>query len=222
MLYDYSLQQIETSKLAARGISNKIKLDHLISFSDAIFAFSITFMALSIQIPHLENDLTEKQLIERIFHLRPQFEIYAISFLIIGIYWISYHLVFNYIRISHSVLIWLNLAFLFFVTLISFATSIETLYPQYQTVFLLYAIILTITGSLLSVIWLHASRDRLLIDKNMSEVHMKLISLQTIVPPLIFASSIPVSFIDIQIAKYCWILIVPARIIIQRRYRYID
>jgi response regulator RpfG family c-di-GMP phosphodiesterase len=31
------------------NISRKIRLEHVISFSDAIFAFSITFMAISIQ-----------------------------------------------------------------------------------------------------------------------------------------------------------------------------
>jgi uncharacterized membrane protein len=177
-------------------------------------------MALSIQIPKLSSDLTQVELINKILHLRPQIEIYAISFLIIGVYWISYHLIFNYIRASHSVLIWVNLAFLFFITLISFATSLETVYPLYHIVFLLYAAIITITGLLLAVIWLHASKDRLLIEKNMSPLHIKAISLQAITPPLIFAISIAISFVDIKIAQYFWILIVPAKIIIQRKYRF--
>ena len=202
------------------SISSRVRLDHVISFSDAIFAFSITFMALSIQIPKLSSNLTQVELINKILHLRPQFEIYAIIFLIIGVYWISYHLIFNYIRASHSVLIWVNLAFLFFITLISFATSLETVYPLYHIVFLLYAAIITITGLLLAVIWLHASKDRLLVDKNMSPIHIRAVSLQVIIPPLIFATSIAISFVDIQIAQYFWILIVPAKIIIQRTYRY--
>jgi uncharacterized membrane protein len=206
--------------LGVQGISSRVRLDHVISFSDAIFAFSITFMALSIQIPKLSSDLTQAELINKILHLRPQFEIYAISFLIVGVYWISYHLIFNYIRASHSVLIWLNLAFLFFITLISFATSLETVYPLYHIVFLLYAAIITITGLLLAVIWLHASKDRLLIEKNMSPLHIKAVSLQAITPPLIFASSIAISFVDIKIAQYFWILIVPAKIIIQHKYRF--
>jgi uncharacterized membrane protein len=206
--------------LGVQGISSRVRLDHVISFSDAIFAFSITFMALSIQIPKLSSDLTQAELINKILHLRPQFEIYAISFLIIGVYWISYHLIFNYIRASHSVLIWLNLAFLFFITLISFATSLETVYPLYHIVFLLYAAIITITGLLLAVIWLHASKDRLLIEKNMSPLHIKAVLLQAITPPLIFASSIAISFLDIIIAQYFWILIVPAKIMIQHKYRF--
>jgi uncharacterized membrane protein len=105
--------------------SRKIRLEHVISFSDAIFAFSITFMAISIQIPNLPlNNMTEQQFITKLLQLLPQFEIYALSFMIVGIYWISYHRVFNYIRRSHSILIWLNLLFLFFITLISFAITL--------------------------------------------------------------------------------------------------
>src|SRR5579884_1161034 len=104
----------------------------MIVFSDAIFAFSITFMTLSIQIPQIESNLTESELNNKILQLAPQFEMYAISFLIIGNYWLSYHMIFSYIRTSHSILVWINLAFLFFITLISFATSAETLYPRYH------------------------------------------------------------------------------------------
>jgi len=34
----------------------------MISFSDAIFAFSITFMAISINVTNLEQNLTQEQL----------------------------------------------------------------------------------------------------------------------------------------------------------------
>ena len=61
---------------------SKVRIGDLISFSDAIFAFSITFMALSIQFPNQNNyHLTQSQIISKIKELRPQFEIYVVSFL---------------------------------------------------------------------------------------------------------------------------------------------
>jgi uncharacterized membrane protein len=81
-------------------------------------------MAISIQLPNLSvNNLTEQQLMSELLQVGFQFEIYAVSFMIIGIYWISYHLVFNQIKLSHSILVWLNLLFLFFITL----GSVETM-----------------------------------------------------------------------------------------------
>jgi hypothetical protein len=57
--------------------------------AEAIFAFSITFMAISIQIPHLSDNnnkmviQSQAEIITKL-ELRPQFEIYRVSFFIIG------------------------------------------------------------------------------------------------------------------------------------------
>jgi len=84
----------------------QVKLDHVVIFSDAIFAFSITIVLLSIPIPQLPTNLDEEQIQAKLWDMIPYFEIYAISFAVIGIYWISYHKVFNKIMGSHPV--WLD------------------------------------------------------------------------------------------------------------------
>jgi uncharacterized membrane protein len=139
----------------------QIRLEHVISFGDAIFAFSITFMAISIQIPNLPEGLSQEQVIDRLLGLSSHFEIYAISFFVIGIYWIAYHQIFNYITRSHGIMIWLNLAFLFSITLISFAVDLQVEYGFYYVVFAIYASVLTFSGLLLILIWLHARKNEL-------------------------------------------------------------
>jgi uncharacterized membrane protein len=198
---------------------SKITLEHIISFSDAIFAFSITFMAISIQLPDLSvNNLTEQQFMSKLLQVGRQFEIYAVSFMIIGIYWISYHLVFNQIKLSHSILVWLNLLFLFFITLISFATDLDFKYSHFHIVFILYESILAITASLLVFIWLHALKQKILIDSAMNKFQWRLTFYELIIPPSIFLISIGVSFIDFAIAPYLWILIFVAKIVTRRRF----
>jgi uncharacterized membrane protein len=39
--------------MSTRGFTPNIKVEHVISFSDAVFAFAITLMAISIDIPDL-------------------------------------------------------------------------------------------------------------------------------------------------------------------------
>ena len=199
-------------------MNREIRIEHVISFADAIFAFSITFMAISIQIPDLPENLTQPQVINRLLELRPQFEIYVISFFVIGIYWISYHQVFNRIADSHPIMVWLTLVFLFFITLISFATDLQVDYGFYQIVFILYALVLTLAGSLLTMIWLHATKNRL-IDKSLSKTEIQNICLQSILPPSIFAISILISVINLQIAYYFWMVIIPAKIITRKKYQ---
>ena len=195
---------------------NKVKLDHVVSFGDAIFAFSITFIAISINIPTLPSNLSEREVVNRLLSLAPQFEIYFTSFAVIGIFWIKYHLIFNKIKDSHSVMLWLNFLYLFFITLISFGTDLR-FENNYISTFALYAIILTCTSLLLSLIWIHALKYNLLKDDdNMTASQKKLYTLQGLIPAFIFASSIGIAFINIQVANYFWVLIIPFQIIFKK------
>jgi hypothetical protein len=106
----------------------------------------------------------------------------------------------------------------FFITLISFATDLYFNYGNFHIVFVLYASILTVTGSLLLFIWLHGSKENLLIDKTMNIFQRKLTLYDLAIPPVIFLISIGISFIDIQVAQYFWILLIAAKIIVRRRY----
>jgi TMEM175 potassium channel family protein len=143
-------------------MQSKIRLEHVVSFSDAIFAFSITFMAVTIQIPNLPENLTQAQVIRNLIgELGPRFAIFVISFFVIAAYWISYHQIFNHIAGSHVVIVWLNLLFLFFITIIPFAVDLQIDYGLYQVIFILYALVLTAAGALLTLIWLHANERQI-------------------------------------------------------------
>jgi uncharacterized membrane protein len=198
-------------------MNRQIRLEHVISFADAIFAFSITFMAISIHIPNLVENLSQAQVITRLLESVPEFEIYVISFFAIGIYWIAYHQTFNHIIGSHSIITWLTLVFLFFITLIPLATNLQLGNGSYQIVFVLYALVLAIAGSLLTITWLYATKNKL-IDDNLTQIEIRNISLESIIPPFVFLLSILVSVIDLQIAYYFWMVIIPAKIILRKKY----
>jgi uncharacterized membrane protein len=197
-------------------IQHQLRLDHVISFADAIFAFSITFMAISIDIPNLTQNLTQTQVIDKLLQSVPEFEIYILSFFVIALYWISYHQIFNNIVGSHVTTTWLTLVFLFFITLIPLATNVEVGFG-YQIVFALYALVLAVAGALLTITWLHATKNKL-IDQNLTQREIQSISVEAILPAVVFSLSILVSFINLQAAYYFWILIIPAKIILRKKY----
>jgi uncharacterized membrane protein len=199
-------------------MQSKISLEYVVSFSDAIFAFSITFMAVTIQIPNLPENLTQAQVIENLIgKLGPRFAIYVISFFVIAAYWISYHQIFNHIAGSHVVIVWLNLLFLFFITIIPFAVDLQIDYGLYQVIFILYALVLTAAGASLTLIWLHAMKGRLL-DKTMDQTDIQSILLESIVLPSVFVISIFVSIVDLEIAYYFWMVIIPAKVVLRWKH----
>ena len=174
-------------------------------------------MAISIHIPEIAQNLTQAQVIDKLLKSIPEFEIYVLSFFVIGVYWISYHQIFNHIVGSHSAMIWLTLVFLFFITLIPLATNLQIGFGRYQIVFALYALVLAIVGVLLTVTWLYAIKNKL-IDENLTQNEIHSISLESILTPVVFLLSILVSFIDLRIAYYFWIAIIPAKIILRNKY----
>ena len=110
--------------MSSGSFTPSVKVEHVISFSDAVFAFAITLMALTINIPDLPTNLTQSELLNKFYDLYPQVESYVISFAVIAIFWVSYHQVFNHIKGSHITIIYLNLLFLLLITLLSLSTSL--------------------------------------------------------------------------------------------------
>jgi uncharacterized membrane protein len=198
----------------------KVKLEHVISFSDAVFAFAITLMAISIDIPNLPTDLTQSQLVDKLYEMYPQVESYLISFAIIAIFWISYHQVFNHIMGSPIQIVYLNLLFLMLITLLSLSTSLVINYGSYQIPYIVYCTIVIMTSSLLAVIWLYATRDRKLINKSIPPFFIKGVMVNLLSIPAVFSLSIFVSFIDLNIAQYIWLGIVPLSIVIRKKYKH--
>lgn len=197
-----------------------IKVERVISFSDAVFAFAITLMALSLDIPDLPTHLTQSELLDKLYDLYPQFESYIISFAVIAIFWVSYHQVFNHIKGSHITMVYLNLLFLLLITLLSLSTSLVINYGTYQIPYIIYCFIVIMTSSLLATIWWHATRNKRLVDKNLHPFFIKGVLVNLMSIPIVFTISIIISFVNLDIAQYFWLIIAPLNITTKRRYKH--
>jgi uncharacterized membrane protein len=198
----------------------KVKPEHVVSFGDAIFAFAITFMTLSIDIPDLPPNLTESQVVSRLYEMYPQVESYIISFAVIAIFWIAYHQIFNFIKESHISMVYLNLLFLLLITFLSITTSLVINYGSYQIPYVIYCIVVIMTSSLLALIWWYATKDYRLVDKDIHPLLIRGIMVNLLLIPFVFAISILVSFFDLDVAQYFWLIIVPLNIAVRRKYRH--
>jgi uncharacterized membrane protein len=206
--------------MSGHTFTPSVKVEHVISFSDAVFAFAITLMALTIDIPDLPPNLSQSELLQRLDDSYPQLEDYVISFAVIAIFWISYHQVFNHIKGSHISMVYLNLLFLLFITLLSLTTSFVTNYASYQIPYIIYCIVVIMTSSLLVLIWWYATKDYRLVDKGMHPLFIKGTFFALLAIPIIFSISIVISFIDLDIAQYFWLGIIPMNVLIRYKYKH--
>jgi uncharacterized membrane protein len=206
--------------LSTNAFVPKVKPEDVVSFGDAIFAFAITFMTLAIDIPDLPPNLTESELLSRLYELYPQVESYIISFAVIAIFWISYHQVFNFIKESHISMVYLNLLFLLLITFLSITTSLVIDYGSYQIPYVIFCVVVIMTSSLLALIWWYATKDYRLVDKDIHPFLVRGIMVNLLLIPFVFTISILVSFFNLDIAQYLWLIIVPLSIAVRRKYRH--
>ena len=198
---------------------NQIKIEYVISFSDALFAFSITFMAMSIHIPTFSVNISESELTQRLGQLLiPNIVHYIVSFMVVGAYWIGYHEIFEHIRQADITLVWINLLFLLFIALVGYFTGLLTTYDTHRIVVITFSGIMAATGFVLCLIWGYATYNLRLVDQDISDHLIRYFLNRTFVPPFIFLTSIGISFINLQVAQYLWVLILPANIIIYMKH----
>jgi uncharacterized membrane protein len=90
--------------------------DRLEAFSDGVMAVIITIMAFSINVP---KDTTWHALGQQL----PSLLVYVLSFTMIGMYWNNHHHLLRATEHISSGVMWANLALLFWLSLIPFATK---------------------------------------------------------------------------------------------------
>lgn len=86
------------------------------AFSDGVIAIIITIMVLELHAPH---ETTLAALVPEI----PVFLSYALSFVFVGIYWNNHHHMFHVVKSVNGAVLWANLCFLFWLSLIPFVTA---------------------------------------------------------------------------------------------------
>ncbi|MGE5634766.1 MAG: hypothetical protein ACM3VV_06000 [Deltaproteobacteria bacterium] len=72
---------------------------------------------------------------------------------------------------------------------------------------------------LLALIWWYATKNKYL-DKNLHPFFIKGVMANLISIPIVFTISIFISFVNLDISHYFWLLIVPLNIELRRRYKH--
>ena len=110
------------------------------AFSDAVIAIIITIMVLELKVPH--EDVSFNALLK----LWPVFLSYAVSFLMLGIYWGNHHHLIHTIKEVRGGILWANLHLLFWLSLLPFATAWMGENHFAQNTVAMYALLADICG----------------------------------------------------------------------------
>jgi uncharacterized membrane protein len=195
--------------------SDKFGLERLIFFSDAVFAIAITLLALEIRLPASEGLMSDGELAARLVGLWHRYLGDCISFLVIGVFWMAHHRKFRFIKRYDSGLLLLNLLLLMVVASIPFPTSVISEYP-YRAATVFYALIMLLVALMYMAIWWYASWHNRLIDADMDTKHRRREFITPLATAFVFLLSVGFAFIDPDVAKFTWLLIVPVTLFMNK------
>jgi len=193
-------------------------LGRLLSLSDGVFAFSLTFLVVSLVLPS-PGSTSLPSLPVLLQRLLPGFIGYALSFLIISTWWTTHHRLFSPIVRYDSVLVRLNNLFLLVISITPFlvallldygpgkGTSIEST----QLAVLLYSGVQALGGLDLLVIWRHATRQRRLVEADLPEEWVKGTERSQLGVVAVFLAAMPVVFVSPIVAELVWVAMLGVR-----------
>ncbi|HEX6784394.1 MAG TPA: TMEM175 family protein, partial [Sphingomicrobium sp.] len=128
-----------------------MRADRLTAFSDGVIAIIVTIMVLDLHAPASGDR-------RLLLGLWPMLLAYALSFLLVSIYWVNHHHLLHANRRIGREILWFNLLWLFFLSLFPFATAYISATRAAPFAVALYAALGTLTG--LAFLMLGASLSR--------------------------------------------------------------
>jgi uncharacterized membrane protein len=189
-------------------VQDELGLERLIFFSDAVFAIAITLLALDIRLPAGGEAPSNAQLLAQLLGLWPKYLAYLVSFLAIGTFWLGHHRRFRLIRRYDRGLLALNLLFLMVIAFVPFPTSVISESGN-RTATIFYALTMTLGGLMLVALWWYASWHNRLTDPGLDARQARRHFVPMLLTVALFILSIGLAFLDENLARFSWLLVVP-------------
>jgi uncharacterized membrane protein len=131
-----------------------LELERLVFFSDAIVAIAITILVFNLKIT---SDESKHFTFVDLLQAWPRFLAFFLSFFIIALFWKVHHQFFFYIRAINETLLWNNIAWLLFVVLLPFSTTLISMHFKDPAAMVVYCTNVLLINVFQNNIWDYAS-----------------------------------------------------------------
>jgi uncharacterized membrane protein len=105
-------------------MSESRDVERLTAFTDGVIAIAITLLVLDIHLPRPAGELDDATLLADLLAIWPNYFGYALSFLVIGNFWVGHPRRLRTLKSVDASLLWLNILFLLTIGFTPFVTSV--------------------------------------------------------------------------------------------------
>ncbi|HUV10345.1 MAG TPA: TMEM175 family protein [Acidimicrobiia bacterium] len=175
------------------------------AFSDGVIAIAITLLVLEIGIPAVQRT---HSLIDALAEQWPSYVAFLISFVVIGIMWVSHHAMFERIASVDRGMLFLNLMLLMGIAFLPFPTALLAEYVREggqnaSVAAAIYSATMALIGLAFAAMWRHLLRNPHLLVGGISRDRIELAIRRSMVGPVVYTASIGLAFIS---APACFVV----------------
>jgi uncharacterized membrane protein len=182
-----------------RREGNEVEFSRIVAFSDGVFAIAITLLVLALEVP---DRLHEESLASALWAQRDGLLAYALSFAVIGRFWVVHHRFFGEVTGFDGRLLGLNIFYLAWIALIPFSSEVLGDHGGEAAAVILYAA--NLSGVVLTGMWMVAdARGAGLTSIDAASHHEQ--RYRSLYIAAVFLASIPVAFVAPGLAPFMWL-----------------
>jgi len=181
---------------AQRREGNEIEFGRIVAFSDGVFAIAITLLVLGLGIP---KGLAGGELTDALFDQWDNLLAFAISFAVIGRFWVVHHRFFAEVDAFDGRLLGLNLLYLAWIVLIPFSSEVLGEYGGETPSVVLYSV--NLAAVVLVGLWMGVDARRRGLTSIDDETHRETRIRSTYIAG-VFLLSVPLAFLAPRAGPY--------------------
>lgn len=166
-------------------------------FSDGVLAIAITLLVLEISVP----DARPGHLFDELLDSWPSYVAFILSFVVIGIMWVSHHSMFERIARVDRGLLFVNLLLLLGIAFLPFPTALLASYgteggSNSSVAAAFYSATMVFIGLAFTVMWVYLDRHRELLIEGIDPSLLRRSAKRSFVGPVVYGLSIGLAFIS--------------------------
>lgn len=178
----------------------------IVAFTDGVLAIAITLLVLNIDVPSVPDD----ELVHALDELLPALGAYALSFAVIGRYWVIHHRFFGSLARFDNWLMTRNLGYLALIVLVPFTSELLGEYGSTPAAVIVYAATLG-AAALANWAMIHHAVELDMLKPEERANAVRFGERTALLMPGVFFASIPVALLSPTAAELMWLALLLVR-----------
>ena len=183
--------------------AHEVEFGRIVSFSDGVFAIAITLLTLTLEVPNVPSG-DNPQLIRALGEEIPDLLAYAISFAVVGRFWLIHHRFYASLQSFDGRLMAGNLLYLALIVLVPFSSDLLGKYGDESVAPMVYATILGLAG-LVNWMMIRYSLTVGHVSPHARAETLPFGGRLALITPVIFFASIPLALLSPIAAEVFWL-----------------